>query len=300
MQAARGSRRALATTACLGKRSFGGVSWHPPNYHRDGFPITDHTHPDYDAEKDPFRVEGGNWKLNGPMIEETDWDDPRRYDIMSQIPIQYKSVTQSRAFNAIRETLLSFHRFKGTRDDIKMTSRFNEDLGLDSLDVNELIVTWEYEFNIIGSCSGANGGGDAGGWGQFNDYDVLEWKTVADVVEYVCELPSAMVNVPESPDHDECYEWDWVAEPEWGIFTERVNDDGTIGKPNYNPSGLPEFEHRNSQLDYPSEFKFQNQMLSAFVVCKPFLPDGQAYSDLQNMRNPGRFSTPSKSLVDDH
>merc|ERR1719336_1751932 len=103
-----------------------------------------------------------------------------------------------------------------------MTSRFVEDLELDSLDINELSCVWEYEFNIIGCNMGSMGGGSDGGDKKFNDIDVLKWRTVSDVVNYVCEMPMAMINEPISPDHDECYEWDHQLEPQWGIFTERV------------------------------------------------------------------------------
>ena len=52
--------------------------------------------------------------------------------------------------------------------DIKMTSRLIEDLGADSLDVVELIMTFEDEFGIA-----------------LPDEDVSKMKTVSDIISYI-------------------------------------------------------------------------------------------------------------------
>ncbi len=52
--------------------------------------------------------------------------------------------------------------------DIKMTSRLIEDLGADSLDVVELIMTFEDEFGIA-----------------LPDEDVSKMKTVGDIISYI-------------------------------------------------------------------------------------------------------------------
>ena len=52
--------------------------------------------------------------------------------------------------------------------DIKMTSRLIEDLGADSLDVVELIMTFEDEFGIA-----------------LPDEDVSKMKTVGDITSYI-------------------------------------------------------------------------------------------------------------------
>ena len=52
--------------------------------------------------------------------------------------------------------------------DIKMTSRLIEDLGADSLDVVELIMTFEDEFGIA-----------------LPDEDVSKMKTVDDIISYI-------------------------------------------------------------------------------------------------------------------
>merc|ERR1719228_1056813 len=57
--------------------------------------------------------------------------------------------------------------------------------------------------------------------------------------------PRAMCNESLTPDQDELYTWDHALEPEWGIFTKRINPDGSEGRPEMNPSGLPEFDYYN-------------------------------------------------------
>ena len=52
--------------------------------------------------------------------------------------------------------------------DLKMTSRLIEDLGADSLDVVELIMTFEDEFGIA-----------------LPDEDVSKMKTVGDIISYI-------------------------------------------------------------------------------------------------------------------
>merc|ERR1719492_491218 len=99
--------------------------------------------------KDPFNPESFEWGLGGPMLEETDADDPRRAEVLSEIPLQYKSVTQQKCFFAIKRTLEEFHR--GNKERITMNSRFVEDLGLDSLDINELSVIWSTSSILSGA-----------------------------------------------------------------------------------------------------------------------------------------------------
>jgi len=290
------SRHVNRASLSQAKRFGTHVDWNPPDYRRDGFPVTDHKSPEYDPKKDPFRYESFGWLEGGPELMETDWDDPRRIEVLSEIPVQYKSVTQRRAFMTIKNTIVNFHRFKLAPEVVLMDARFVEDLGLDSLDVNELSVYWEHEFNIIGSNRGHQGGGEAGGCNHFNEYDVQEWRTVGDVVEYLCELPTAMVNIPETPDHDECYDWDHTTEPKWGMFTERVNNDGTLGKPNYNPSGLPEFEHRNVQKRLDDSFPKKYKTRSGTLTATPLDPKGYVEGDKFG------YYTPNGSIVihDDH
>lgn len=61
------------------------------------------------------------------------------------------------------------HKFFGIqKDQIKMESRFKEDLGLDSLDTIELVLELETAFNI-----------------SIPDEDALDFKKVADVKKYI-------------------------------------------------------------------------------------------------------------------
>lgn len=54
------------------------------------------------------------------------------------------------------------------KDAIKMDSRLVEDLGADSLDVVELIMTFEEEFGV-----------------SLPDEDVSKLKTVGDIIKYI-------------------------------------------------------------------------------------------------------------------
>lgn len=57
------------------------------------------------------------------------------------------------------------------KEDIKPTSRLVEDLGADSLDVVELIMAFEDEFNI-----------------SLPDEDASQLKTIGDIVAYINNL----------------------------------------------------------------------------------------------------------------
>ena len=56
-------------------------------------------------------------------------------------------------------------------DEIKMESRLVEDLGADSLDVVELVMSFEDEFGIA-----------------LPDEDVANLKTIKDIVDYITNL----------------------------------------------------------------------------------------------------------------
>ena len=56
-------------------------------------------------------------------------------------------------------------------EEIKMESRLVEDLGADSLDVVELVMTFEDEFGIA-----------------LPDEDVANLKTIKDIVDYITNL----------------------------------------------------------------------------------------------------------------
>ena len=56
-------------------------------------------------------------------------------------------------------------------DEIKMESRLVEDLGADSLDVVELVMSFEDEFGIT-----------------LPDEDVAKLKTIKDIVDYILNL----------------------------------------------------------------------------------------------------------------
>jgi len=213
--------------------------WMPPEYDdwlENGFPVTDPHSADYNPRKDPFNPEAYEWALIGPELVETDEHDSRRNQSLHEIPIQYKTVTQANAFRTIVASLQRYHRGVN-KDRITLDSRFVEDLGLDSLDLNELSVVWEWEFNIHGQNRHQRVG--------FTDLEVQSWVTLRDVVDKLMIDPRAMCNEPLTPEHDECYEWDHALEPEWGLFTKRINPDGTEGRPEFNPSGLPEFDYYN-------------------------------------------------------
>lgn len=57
------------------------------------------------------------------------------------------------------------------KEDVKPTSRLVEDLGADSLDVVELVMAFEDEFNI-----------------SLPDEDAGKLKTIADIVAYIKNL----------------------------------------------------------------------------------------------------------------
>lgn len=57
------------------------------------------------------------------------------------------------------------------KESIKMESRLVEDLGADSLDVVELIMTFEEEFGV-----------------SLPDEDVSKLKTVGDIIKYIKNL----------------------------------------------------------------------------------------------------------------
>lgn len=59
-------------------------------------------------------------------------------------------------------------------DDIKADSRFIDDLGADSLDIVELIMEMEEEFDI-----------------EIPDEDVEKMVVVKDVTDYICKFVSA-------------------------------------------------------------------------------------------------------------
>lgn len=59
-------------------------------------------------------------------------------------------------------------------DDIKADSRFLDDLGADSLDIVELIMEMEEEFDI-----------------EIPDEDVEKMVIVKDVIDYICKSVSA-------------------------------------------------------------------------------------------------------------
>jgi len=56
-------------------------------------------------------------------------------------------------------------------EDIKMESRLVEDLGADSLDVVELVMSFEDEFGI-----------------SLPDEDVAKLKTIKDIIDYITNL----------------------------------------------------------------------------------------------------------------
>ena len=56
-------------------------------------------------------------------------------------------------------------------EEVKMESRLVEDLGADSLDVVELVMTFEDEFGIV-----------------LPDEDVSKLKTIKDIVDYISNL----------------------------------------------------------------------------------------------------------------
>jgi acyl carrier protein len=56
-------------------------------------------------------------------------------------------------------------------DEVKMESRLVEDLGADSLDVVELVMSFEDEFGIT-----------------LPDEDVAKLKTIKDIVDYISNL----------------------------------------------------------------------------------------------------------------
>lgn len=51
---------------------------------------------------------------------------------------------------------------------IKLESRFTEDLKADSLDIVQMLVALEDDFNI-----------------EFSDEEINSWKTVGDIVDYL-------------------------------------------------------------------------------------------------------------------
>ena len=68
-------------------------------------------------------------------------------------------------FEKVRDILAK--QFKLSEDRIELDSRIKEDLGADSLDVLQLLITLEEDYNIV-----------------IPDEKLMEFKTVLDIVDY--------------------------------------------------------------------------------------------------------------------
>lgn len=204
----------------------------PPDFRTDGFPILDPDHPDYDPLRDPFNPLAETWTMQGPFLIETDWDDPKRLDAIVNIPPQGKTATEQPVFRTVVRTIREFHRAPPEDVPVEMSSRFVEDLGFDSLDINELAFYWEHEF-----CQ----------WPlEIDDHEVWKWQTVGDVVTYICGDPRYMVNV-QSTEGMEFYYWEpfnQTYRPNYTHFTDRIDNEGNLSEKCLNPSGIPEFAPR--------------------------------------------------------
>lgn len=245
----------------------------PPDYRITGFPIMDPDHPKYDPTVDPFNPLSEGWTMQGPHLVETDMDDPKRLDALTNIPFQGKTATEKPVFDVIHRTIREFHRAPPDEVPVRMSSRWKEDLGLDSLDINELSIFWEDEFCLLRG-RGHNNPDEYGA--GFRDEDVFAWETVGDVVRHVTNDPRCVVNT-QTEQGWEFHYWEpfnLEYKPDYSHFKNAITDDGQESLERLNPSGIPEFAPRRDGKSSARQLPPDPGVIDDSIVTYDFGPAG--------------------------